>query len=91
MEHQNKSPTKRVLTEKETAEYIGMSRSFLRQARMNGDRKNRTPSPPYLRIGKRAIRYEISSLNSWLEQFRNEPASGNHTEIVTPENQADQK
>lgn len=63
---------KRLLTEKQTAEYISMSRSFLRQARMNGDRNNRTPSPPYLRIGKRSIRYDIHALDIWLEQFKTE-------------------
>ena len=60
----------KLLTEIEAAKYICMSRSFLRQGRMNGDRKNRTPSPPYLRIGTRAIRYDIQSLNNWLEQFQ---------------------
>jgi hypothetical protein len=36
---------KRGLSEAEAAEYIGMSRSFLRQARMDGERFNRTPGP----------------------------------------------
>ena len=36
---------KRALTEIETAEYIGMSRSFLRQSRMEGNRDNRTKAP----------------------------------------------
>ena len=44
------------LTEKEAARYTAMSCSFLRQARMDGDRKNRTPGPPYLKIG-RSVRY----------------------------------
>ena len=60
---------KHLLTEQETAVYLGMSRSFLRQGRMNGDRNGRTPSPPYLRIG-RAIRYDVHDLNTWLDQFR---------------------
>ncbi|WP_079877914.1 DNA-binding protein, partial [Vibrio parahaemolyticus] len=47
---------KRVYTEQETALYIGMSRSFLRQARMEGQRKNRTAAPPFIKIG-RAVRY----------------------------------
>jgi hypothetical protein len=33
--------SKIILTEKETPEYIGMSRSFLRQDRMNGARANK--------------------------------------------------
>ena len=35
---------RRSLTEQEAARYIAMSRSFLRQGRMNGDRENRTPT-----------------------------------------------
>jgi len=57
------------LTEKQAAHYLSMSRSFLRQGRMNGDRENRTPTPPYYKIG-RSIRYKIFDLDIWLEQFR---------------------
>ena len=41
---------KRALSEIETAEYIGMSRSFLRQSRMEGNRENRIPAPPFIKI-----------------------------------------
>ena len=60
----------RAVTEQQAAQYIGMSRSFLRQGRMNGDREGRTPSPPYLKIGSRSVRYLIEDLDTWLEQFR---------------------
>lgn len=60
---------KRALNEKEAAVYIGMSPSFLRQARSNGDRLNRTPSPRHIKIG-RSVRYLIEDLNSWLDAFR---------------------
>ncbi|PKF78223.1 DNA-binding protein [Vibrio sp. vnigr-6D03] len=60
------SNTKRAFTEQETAEYIGMSRSFLRQARMEGQRKNRTIAPPFIKIG-RAVRYLKEDLDLWLE------------------------
>jgi len=56
--------------EKEAADYIGMSCSFLRQARMNGDRVERTPGPPWIRIGSRAIRYLREDLDAWLERHR---------------------
>jgi predicted DNA-binding transcriptional regulator AlpA len=61
---------KRALTEQEASCYISMSRSFLRQARMNGDREGRTPGPPWIRIGSRIIRYLKEDLDRWLEQFR---------------------
>lgn len=60
---------KRALTEAEAATYIAMSRSFLRQSRMNGERENRTPGPGYRRIGARAIRYTREDLDAWLDQF----------------------
>ncbi len=58
--------SKRVYTEQETALYIGMSRSFLRQARMEGQRKNRTAAPPFIKIG-RAVRYLKEDLDQWLD------------------------
>jgi len=59
---------KRALSEIETAEYIGMSRSFLRQSRMEGNRENRTPAPPFIKIG-RAVRYLREDLDNWLNSF----------------------
>jgi len=59
---------KRALSEIETAEYIGMSRSFLRQSRMEGNRDNRTPAPPFIKIG-RAVRYLKDDLDNWLNSF----------------------
>lgn len=59
----------RSLTEHEAAIYTGMSRSFLRQDRMNGYRKSRTPGPNYVKIG-RSIRYLKEDLDAWLERYR---------------------
>jgi len=60
----------------QAAAYIGMSISFLRQSRMDGDRANRTPGPPFVRIG-RTIRYLKDDLDAWLEQNRQYPANNN--------------
>ena len=60
------SQNKRAYTEQETSTYIGMSRSFLRQARMEGQRKNRTDAPPFIKIG-RAVRYLKEDLDRWLD------------------------
>lgn len=46
---------KRVYTEQETAAYIGMSRSFLRQARMEGPRKTEPSRRPSLRLAERFV------------------------------------
>lgn len=58
----------RVLSEIETSQYIGMSRSYLRQARMEGNRENRTPAPPFIKIG-RSVRYLKEDLDNWLDSF----------------------
>jgi hypothetical protein len=60
---------RRGLSESEAADYIGMSRSFLRQARMDGHRQYRTPGPPYTQIGRKIL-YLKDDLDSWLERHR---------------------
>jgi len=60
---------RQTLTEKETAEYIGMSCSFLRKDRVDGLRKNRTPGPVYIKIG-RSVRYLKSDLDGWLNEHK---------------------
>ena len=59
---------KRALNEIETAEYIGMSRSYLRKSRMDGEITNRTPAPRFIKIG-RSVRYLIEYLDNWLDSF----------------------
>jgi hypothetical protein len=58
-----------VLTEKEAAKYIRMSRSFLSQDRMNGFREGRTQGPRYMKLG-RSIRYHKDDLDEWLTKNR---------------------
>ena len=60
-----------LLTEKQAAPYIGMSRSFLRQSRMNGRRENRTPGPPFLKIGRKVL-YLAEDLDTWLLEHRHD-------------------
>ncbi|PIU25965.1 MAG: DNA-binding protein [Candidatus Aquicultor secundus] len=64
-----------VVNEKDAAKYIGMSVSFLRQARCDGPTANRTPGPVFLRLG-RAIRYRTEDLDKWLEEHRCELVKG---------------
>jgi hypothetical protein len=66
-----KPPIHRLLTEKQAAPYIGMSRSFLRQSRMNGRRQNRTPGPPFLKIGRKVL-YLVEDLDTWLLEHRHD-------------------
>ncbi len=62
---------KRGFTSKEAARYIGFSEQFLRDDRVNGRRKGRTPGPDYLVIGDtKRIRYLKDDLDAWLESFK---------------------
>jgi len=69
------SVPKRAFTEKEASSYTGMSPSFFRQSRMDGIRENRTPGPPFIKIG-RAVRYLREDLDTWLKKYRQEPSKG---------------
>jgi len=55
----------RALSDRETAHYIGMSESWLRQSRVTG----RPDAPPYVKIG-RAVRYLRDDLDAWLAARR---------------------
>lgn len=59
-----------LLTEIETSHYIGMSRSFLRQARMLGKKENGIPPPKFIKLGKRSVRYVKEDLDDWIAQFQ---------------------
>jgi hypothetical protein len=56
--------TPRALPEADSARYIGMSRAFLRAARLG-----RCDGPTYIRAG-RAVRYLIPDLDAWLQRKR---------------------
>lgn len=58
-----------LLDERESARYISMSPAFLRCGRSTGTVGNRTPSPPFLKLG-RAIRYDRRDLDEWLAARR---------------------
>lgn len=61
----------RLMTEADAALYLGVSRSFLRESRMNGIRKHRAEAPPYIRLGGgRATRYDAGDLDLWIDQHR---------------------
>ena len=60
----------RLMTETDAARYLGVSKSFLNASRCYGNRSGRTPAPPYVRIGERAVRYDIRDLDAWIEKHR---------------------
>jgi len=68
MNHLKTESKPRALSEIEAAKYISMSRSYLAQSRMEGNRDNRTPAPRFIKIG-RSVRYLREDLDHWLDQF----------------------
>ncbi len=70
MQEQTNNPIEpRALTELQAARYIGMSRSFLAQSRMEGKRDNHTPAPQFIKVG-RSVRYLREELDNWLNSLQ---------------------
>jgi len=65
------SVKRRLLTEKEAAEYIGVSVSFLRKSRCYGTLPGHTPGPRFFKIG-RMVRYDVKDLDDWIEEYKHE-------------------
>ena len=59
----------RLLTEPETASYLNLSRSTLRQQRMKQQPPSGMPLIPYVRLG-RNIRYDVRQLDELIENLR---------------------
>lgn len=58
-----------VLTEKEAAQYIRMSMSFLRNARIYGAKPGSARAPNFIKIGRK-VRYLKTDLDKYLNKFR---------------------
>ena len=54
-----------VLNTAQAAKYIGLSKSELDRARISGELCGETP-PKFFRVGKKAVRYRVEDLDSWL-------------------------
>jgi len=60
----NEVRARKVFRTPEAAEYVGLSASTLEKRRLTGD------GPRFIRLGGRAVGYEISDLDAWLEAQR---------------------
>lgn len=63
------APRTRGVDESDAATYISVSVSALRKSRMEGQRVNHMPPPPYVRLGRRVV-YLLDDLDRWLEANR---------------------
>jgi len=65
----NSEIVKRLLTELETARYLGRSRAWLRACRVTGNIEGKREGPPYCRFG-RSIMYDLGDLDAWITEHR---------------------
>lgn len=70
-------PGPTLLPETEAAHYIGMSVAYLRMDRCRGHVGNRTPGPPFLKLG-RSVRYDVRDLEKWLAERRVDRSARGH-------------
>ena len=57
-----------LLDEKQAARYLGVSLSYLRKSRSEGAPGDRTPAPPFVRVGGRCL-YRRSDLDMWVNDL----------------------
>jgi predicted DNA-binding transcriptional regulator AlpA len=56
----------RIFRTREAAEYLGLAASTLEKMRLSSD------GPRFVRLGGRAVGYDVRDLDSWLDQQRDE-------------------
>ncbi|MCP4005462.1 MAG: AlpA family phage regulatory protein [bacterium] len=56
--------TNRILRTPAAADYVGLSPSTLERMRLSGD------GPTFIRLGGRAVGYDINDLDAWLDEQR---------------------
>jgi predicted DNA-binding transcriptional regulator AlpA len=54
-----------LLDERQTAAYLGVSRSFLRKSRCEGQHHARTEAPAFVRVGGRVL-YRRADIEAWV-------------------------
>ena len=60
----------RLIRPRQTAEMLGVSVQTLAVWRYRGNRGNLAPDLPYVKFGRRAIRYRLSDVLRFIEQNR---------------------
>lgn len=64
---------RRILRTREAADYIGLSPSTLEKKRLSGD------GPRFVRLGGRAVGYDLRDLDEWLDAQRRRGDEARHT------------
>lgn len=66
---------KRGFTTRQAAEYIGLSPSWLRKARLRGHFDPGTPGPAYTKLENGLALYLVEDLDRWLDERREHSAA----------------
>jgi predicted DNA-binding transcriptional regulator AlpA len=61
---------RRILRTPEAATYVGLSASTLEKMRLSGD------GPRFIRLGGRAIGYDVQDLDTWVDGQRRAASTG---------------
>ncbi len=68
--------SQRILRTPEAARYVGLSASTLEKKRLDGT------GPPFVRLGGRAVGYDIAELDKWIDrQRRTSTSNGDDREV----------
>jgi len=62
--HESDSHPRRILRTPAAADYVGLSASTLEKLRLTGD------GPRFVRLGGRAVGYDIRELDNWIDEQR---------------------
>lgn len=66
MDNNHNNETQRLFSTFEAAIWIGMSEHWLKTSRFRPE----LDGPPFIKVGRRTVRYDVRDLNTWLEQRR---------------------
>ena len=75
MSSERKIEQRRLLTTSEAAQWLAGSEQWLKTSRFRPE----LDGPPFIKIGSRAVRYDVHDLNTWLDRRR---YRGTHEAVI---------
>ena len=60
----------KLLTTREAAEYLGFSHTTLNFWRSKSNISGVQKGPPHVKLGPKAVRYDVDDLDNWIEQHK---------------------
>ena len=66
--HQDTTELPLLFDERHASQFLGVSMSYLRKSRSEGSPGNRTPAPPFVKVGGRCL-YRRTDLEAWVNNL----------------------